>query len=468
MNFKKFLEKKGISEADFATKTAEEIAQLQSEYNDELQKEMNQKVEAAEKAAKEAKEAAAKAKEGMISKEEAEKLVSEKTREVENLKTQYDALDEIVKAQGEKLKDNESKERTNPFASFTEEAYKERSEAQKRGEHNEIFKFETKAFDSESVMTVEAVDSTTYPEDGTPGLNTTLRTLYAKVVGFFVPKRPISRIMDVVSLEPLDAETLIVFNENVVGDVEITPECEEKPVVSLNYEDQSASAEPVAALFYTTLKLRRFFSGIVNRLRRAVEELISAKIPAHVLTQVKANAVAFTPAAGLDDFTDPGNFEAIVAVNASLKMLGYEPNAVLMSPVAYAKMITTRTPDGVYTLQNGSSIILVDDTIKIGSQNLTIIQDPTLGPDDLLMGDFNQAVYVGLDGNYYYFETDGRTDNAATVGTAPKTGLAVNIRTHEVAKFVAVIVPNATKSGVVSTTFTDVKELIVAEEEDNG
>src|SRR5690606_29108715 len=191
-----------------------------------------EKVEAAEKAAKEAKEAAEKAKEGMISKDDAEKLVAEKTKEVESLKSQYNALDEIVKAQGEKLKEKSINERNNPFSSFTEEAYKERSaDKNARGDHDEMFRFETKAFDSESVMTVEAVSDTVYPEDGTPGLNTTLRTLYAKVVGFFVPKKPISKIMDLVSLEPLDAETLIVFNENVVGDVEVTPECVEKPVI---------------------------------------------------------------------------------------------------------------------------------------------------------------------------------------------------------------------------------------------
>lgn len=466
MTFKEFLKKKNISDADFEKMSAEETAKLQNEFNGEVQKELNERAEKAEKTAQEAKEAAEKAKEGMISKEDAEKMVEEKTKEVETLKTQYQELDEIVKSQGEKLKDKSEKERSNPFSSFTEEAYKEALDGNKKGSQGELLKFETKAFDSESVMTVNPVSDTVYPEDGTPGLNATLRILYAKVIGFFVRKKPISKIMDLVSLEPLDAEQLIVFNEEIVGDVEVTAECEEKPVISINYDEQTVSAEPVSGLFYTTLKLRRFFGNIVNRLRKAVEQLISEKIPNHVLAYVKANAVPFTPASGLDDFVDPGNFEAIVAVNASLKMLGYEPNAVLMSPVAYAKMITTRTPDGVYTLQNGSSIILVNDNIKIGTQDLTIIQDPTLGPDDLIVGDFEQSVYVGLDGNYYYFETDGRTDNHAAVNTAPKTGLAVNIRTHEVAKFVAVVIPEAVQSGIVSTTFSDVKEVIAAEVEE--
>lgn len=45
--FKKFLEKKGISEADFEKMTAEEIAKLQTEWNNETFKELNERAEKA-------------------------------------------------------------------------------------------------------------------------------------------------------------------------------------------------------------------------------------------------------------------------------------------------------------------------------------------------------------------------------------------------------------------------------------
>ncbi len=47
MTFKEFLQKKGISDTDFAAKSAEETAQLQNEYNVANQKEINERIEKA-------------------------------------------------------------------------------------------------------------------------------------------------------------------------------------------------------------------------------------------------------------------------------------------------------------------------------------------------------------------------------------------------------------------------------------
>ena len=64
---------------------------------------------------------------------------------------------------------------------------------------------------------------------------------------------------------------------------------------------------------------------------------------------------------------------------------------------------------------------------------------------------------VGVDTSLTYMETDGRVDAQATNAV---TGVARNIRTHVLEKFVAVIVPDATKIGIISDTFTNVKTLI--------
>lgn len=465
--FKDFLSEKGISDEDFAKKTVEEMAQLQSEYNAVLQKEYEMKLEENAKAVTNAQTAAETAKtEAANSKTEAE---AAKTA-VTELKTATDkipVLEEALKKQGEELqKRRNSRTAENIFKSFTEESYKEKEKDKNaRGDKGEMFKFETKAFDSANVMSVEEVSPTVYPENGTPGLNTTLRMVYARVVGFFRPVKPVSRVMDLVSLNPLDAETLVVFNENIVGDVEITPECVEKPVVTMNYTEQQVSAEPIAAIWYTTLKIRRFFAAILNKFRQRVEELIDEKIPTAVLQYIQANASPFTPAAGIDVFVDPNDFDAIAAVAASLRKFGYAPNAVVMDSISYTKMITDKGEDGHYRLSNGGSIALINGVLKLGSVDLVVVEDPTMPTGSFLVGDLRSSVYVGLDGTVYYFETDGRTDNVqGDPGEAPKTGLAVNIRTHEVAQFVAVLIPDAVKSGLVYTTFDEVKELITAEE----
>lgn len=457
--FKDFLREKGISDEDFAKKTVEEMAQLQSEYNDVLQKEFETKAEANATAVKDAQTAAETAKtEAATAKEDAAAAKADAAK-VAN-------LEETLRKQGEELQKQRNGKGApeNIFKEFTEENYKaKQTDKNARGEKDEVFKFETKAFDSTDVMTVNPVSAAVYPEGGTPGMNAVLRTVYSRVVGFFRPVKPISRVMDLVNINPLDAEQLIVFNENIVGDVEITPECVEKPVVTMNFTDQAVSAEPVAALWYTSLKIRRFFPNILNMFRNRVEELIEEKIPEVVLSYIQANASPFTPAAGIDVFVDPNDFDAVAAVAASLRKFGYAPNAVIMDSISYTKLITDKGTDGHYRLSNGGSIALVNGVLKFGSIELTVIEDPTIPTGSFIVGDLRSSVYVGLDGTIYYFETDGRTDNQSAEGAKPATGLAVNIRTHEVAQFVATVIPNAVKAGLVYTTFDEVKELIAAE-----
>lgn len=459
--FKDFLAEKGITEEGFEALSAEETAKLEREFREINEKEVAAKVQAAESAASTAKTEAETAKaEAEAAKKDAE-AAKQSASKVEE-------LEKALKEQGKLIqKGNNKTTAENVFKEFTEEEWKSRQNSP-RGEKDEMFKFETKAFDSTNVMTVDPVSADTYPTAGTPGLNSTLRALYAKVIGFFRPNRPISKIMDLVTIEPLEAETLVVFNEEVKGNVEITPECVEKPVVTINYTEQTVSAEPVAALWYTTLKIRRFFGAILNRFRINVETLISEKTPTVILEYIKANASPFTPAAGIDIFPNPSDFDAIAAVAASIRKFGYSANAVIMDPISYTRMITDKGTDGHYRLSNGGSIALLDGVLKLGSIELTVIEDPTLDAGEFIVGDLKSSVYVGLDGVIYYFETDGRTDNGAAEGEAPKTGLAVNIRTHEVAQFVATIIPDAVKAGLVYTTFEEVKELIASEDEPVG
>ena len=74
------------------------------------------------------------------------------------------------------------------------------------------------------------------------------------------------------------------------------------------------------------------------------------------------------------------------------------------------------------------------------------------------VGKAGQGVKVGLDNELLYFETDGRTD-ATTAGAS---GLSRNIRTHVVERFIATIIPTATRTAIVSDTFANVKTLITA------
>lgn len=429
-----------------------------SEKAEEIQKNLKNEFSAEQKTAFETMQTEMIAQIEKATSEESIKGIVEKA--TEGLTKQVQDLEEALKVQGEKMnKAEKDSGNVNVFKEFSKENYEKAIKDKQEGDKGELFSFETKAFADSNVLTVDPVG--TAPNQ-TTSVNTLYRTLRSKIIGFFSPKKPIAKIMDLVSIHPLeDSDTLVVFNEDVVGDVEITPECEEKPVITYSMEDQSKSAEPIAGIWYTTLKIRRFFAALLNKFRTKVEELIDEKIPNYVFKEVMTNASGFTPAPGLDVFVDPGKYEAIVSVAASLKKRGYTPNVLFLSPIDYALMITEKGSDGHYKLQNGQSISILGSTMKLGNYDLEIIEQPTMNTGDFLVGDLENAVHVGLDDRVYYFETDGRTD--AESGSKPKTGLAVNIRTHEVAQFIAVIIPDAAKAGIVKTTFNEVLELIAAD-----
>lgn len=323
------------------------------------------------------------------------------------------------------------------------------------------FSFETKAVTSTDVMSVNTVDSTAFPTAGSTGVvNGTIRTIYARLVGFFTPRVLTSRIMEFVDVQPIENATLIAINETVTGTAAVTPECTVKPVVKMVFSTQEAQADPIAVQWHTTTKLRRFFPALVARMEQKFLELINVALPEAVLTAIRAGATAFTPVAGLDISATPNNYDALGAVIATLENLGYMPDVVLMNPIAWRNMKQDKTEEGVYTLSNGQSISLVDNGIDWGGRMIAIIRDPKLQVDEFIIGDIYGTVKVGVDSEAMYFETDGRTDVQATTAL---TGLSRNIRTHVLEKFIAVIIPTGSRAGLIRDTFANVKTLITPE-----
>ena len=189
-------------------------------------------------------------------------------------------------------------------------------------------------------------------------------------------------------------------------------------------------------------------------------ELVNDKLPNVVLAAVKAGASAWTPNAALAINTNPNNYDALGAVIATLENTGFEPNAIIMNPIAWRNMKQEKNADGIYTLANGQSIQLVTNGLDWGGTVIPYIKDPEMGVDEFIIGDLKETVKVGVDSELLYFETDGRTD---AVATNAASGLSRNIRTHVLEKFFGVIIPDATKIGLIKDTFTNVKTLITAD-----
>ena len=370
------------------------------------------------------------------------------------------SLKEIVEAQGVKIVEN-SKLHTELKAKNLEDVFKEKYDESVSKTNDDCvvregFSINTKNTVSTDVMTVGAINSTDFPTAGstqaTPGV---IQSLFGKLIGYFGYRKPHSMILDLCDVQPMDNATLIAVTETVTGDAAVTAECQLNPVVKVGFNTEEKSAETVAVEWNTTTKLRRFFPALVNRMIQKFTELVNDKLPTVVLTQIKAAATAFTPNPAFQINNNPNNYDALGAVIASIENLGKFPSAIILNPIAWRNMKQEKV-NGIYTMSNGQSIAILDNSLDWGGTQIRIIKDPTIGIDEFIVGDLFDSVKVGVDSSLMYFETDGRTD----ANTSSTSGLSRNIRTHVLEKFFAVLIPTPNRIGLVKDTFSNVKTLI--------
>lgn len=442
--FEKFLKEKGYTIAAFKAMETDEQADIQNQYLGSIETKF-------ENAPKKSDIEAFQSKIDVL---EAEKATEKET--IETLKA-------TVKEQGEKItKMNKSNGERSPRetaeASF-KKAYDEEKGTSEEMATGKAIRFAIKDIASTSVMSVATVGSSDFPAAGSSGVITSgMYSLWARFLGFFGLMSPESRIMDLVDVQPLSEGRLYAVNTAYVGDAEVTPECELKPIVRMTFSDQTSDAEPVAAMWFTTTKLRRFWANISSLFRSTFAQLVNNKVPQAVLTAIRSGASAFTPNALFNIDDNPNNYDALGAVIASIQNLGYLPNGILINPIAFRNMKQSKNESGTYNLSNGNSITIIGNGTGLDWNGVAIpiILDPTLSADEFIVGDFMTTVKVGLDNELIYMETDGRVDSS----NASVSGLAKNIRTHVLERFVATIIPTGTKTLIIRDTFANVKTLI--------
>lgn len=399
-----------------------------------------------------------------------------KLEDVEAVKGKVDELSEKLKNMDDSLMEvtkNNQKFETNmvnvkkEFKESLEKAIDERGGHENYASQKQSLRLTVKAaVDTLDVHTVGTISDTVYPDNGTvSAVSDVWRNRVAQLIGTYTRPRPFAKVMDYVNFRPLTSDRLLVFNLNIRGQFEVTPECAVKPVVYINANEQTADAEAVAGVFYTTTKIRRFYPTVVSQFTDELEKLLMEGIPNAVAAEISNAATPFTPAAIQAQYTNPNNYDVIAQIAASMKKLEFTPDTVFISPYQYANMITTKANgSGEYTLSNGMSVIIVNEnTIKLGNINLTVIEDPTIEDDTVRVADLRGSVYVGVDENTIYLETDGVTDLAHQAGSGEHvTGAVRNVRTHVLEKYVATIIPDEMAGAVVETTFTQAKSLLTA------
>lgn len=421
--FKDFLKAKNVTEDAFKAMEAAEQAKLHSEFLSEMGDEIDKK-------------AAAEDLEALKTELQTEKEVNS------TLKTELDGLKEIVKTQGEAIKDNQNSPENAGFgvAKSLKDELETIHKSSNEGTLNGKVSIKADAI---------GVNAST----GVAGAITTIGNYFAQLIPG-IAKKPVpkSNILDEIDLLPLNTDRLVSISETATVNIAVTAEGAVKPESTAVWAAIDEPAEAVATIWKTTTKMRRFFAMFVTSFLKTLQSYFDKKLPALVIAKIKANATAFTPVPAQAVHTAPNNFDAIIAVIASLVKLGYSPNSARMSVYAWENMQTLKASDGHYMLENKGSINLLNNTIDFGDEvSVKIHTDVELGDDDLIVGDLKTSVKAGIDTATDYTEFYSGTDGNK------------NLLSHRLEKFFACIIPAATRTGIVSDTFTNVKAGITAD-----
>ncbi len=428
--FKEFLKSKNVSDEAFKEMEASEQAKLHSEFLDEMGEEIGKR--ASSEDIKTIKEA----------------LETEKTARETAAKEVTD-LKEIVKKQGELLKE---------YQSAPENAGFETAKNLEK-EIKDIFDSSQKGLVSNKIsFKADVIGVNANAPAGVLGTITTIGNYFAQLIPG-IAKKPVpkSNILDEIDLLPLNADRLVSISETETVNIAVTLEGNVKPQSKVIWAAIDEPAEAVATFWKTTTKMRRFFAMFVTSFLETLRSYFDKKIPQLVIAKIKASATPFTPVPAQAVHANPNNYDAIIAVIASLVKLGYNPTSARMSVYAWENLKTMKASDGHYMLQNKGSINLLTNSIDFGDDvSVKIKTDVEFGNDDLIVGDLKTCVKAGIDNATDYVEYfEGDDGNR-------------NLLTHRLEKFVAVIVPGATRTGIISDTFTNIKAGITAPEEEEG
>jgi len=379
-----------------------------------------------------------------IAREGIEKSFDEKLKTaneaIEAAKTANTSLEEIVKIQGEELaKRTVSGPEGNGLA--VAENLKTQLEVLHKATNAGVVSEKVTIKVADSADTAIAVNT----HNSIAGAIGAVGNYFAQLIPGFARKPvPTSNILDYVDVLPLDSDRIVSISQTETVIILVTAECLVKPKSTVVWAAIDAAAEAVATTFKTTTKMRRFFPMFVKVWMDTLKDYFAKKIPQLILAEIRLHGTAFTAVPAQLTLAAPNKWDALIAIIASQIKLGYSPNIAKMSVFAWEDMVTKKDTTGAYLLQNGGSINLLNRTISFGTVVVTIEPDVELNDDEIIVGDLMMSVKVGLDTNLEYMEYFSGDDGDK------------NLKSHLLEKFIAIIMPAATRTGVTVDTFTNV------------
>lgn len=394
------------------------------------------------------------------------KEVVSKDELTSSLKDAIKPLEEVIKAQGESInefkKTNSVKLMKAPIEGLFD-AYKDKLENNK----SEKIEIVTKDWDSLNTFTVGSVAAGVYPNNGSnSNIGSGIQTMMSQLIGgYSIAPTNVSSILNYVNAIPLNQGRLAKMSEVVDGTAEVTPEGALKPYMSSTFSLEEVRAEAVATVFKVSTETMRFYPQMANELRVQAGKLVDEKIPNYILSQIYANAPAWTPAAGLQAEANPNAYDVFIRTIATLQANGYNPDSFHMHPVQYANLKGLKNANGDYLMRNGGSIEIIGTpnstmTMLVDGYPVNLVLDKQLGVDEFLVGDFRNSVYVGID-NMIAYDFFGVTYDASITPNASSDGQR-NLKSHVIEKYIAMLMPTVSLPGLIKGTFTTAKATIIA------
>lgn len=403
MKFKEFLTKKGISQEQFEAMSSEEVAKLQSDYNEFLAKEYGDQV-------KSLKDDIAKA----ITKEDLDAVEKKLDNLLSKESEEYKKITDSIQKQGQAL--TELKERfggkEDKELSIQEQIIKAIEGEKEAYEQLKASKGATMTF------TIKAPASMLTTTNLTPAGNRIARTeTEAGRVGF-VRRNPF--LLSLVNTGRTNAKVVYwVEMVNEDGTVAMTAEGAVKSQVDWDYVEASAEVKKLTAFTKVSKEMLddvdNFAQDIQDELTERIALFLDGQILAgdgtgNNLEGIDANATAFA-AGGLANTVDGANkLDALRAGVAQVYRSEFEPGVILLHPDDAASMDLQKGTDGHY---------LMPPFVTAGGQSVAgipIVTNTGITVDDFYVADLSKfKVKIREDINIQIgYDSDDWTKNMVT------------------------------------------------------
>lgn len=194
-------------------------------------------------------------------------------------------------------------------------------------------------------------------------------------------RRNVPWILDFVSVGTTTAATITWFDEvGKQGDFAVTAEGAIKPLVMYTFNRTSADYKKAAGKAIITEEFEMDFPRLVSTIRDLMQTDCKNEMNDIILTDLIANASAYSNPDLVGQIDNADNYAAIAAIAGQVGNFYYTPNVLVMNNNQGIVSATTKGSDGQYI--NPENILK-----EINASGLKILKNPGVDFDHVFVGD---------------------------------------------------------------------------------